>query len=70
MEPQRTRLQVDCDTLDCDLYRLIGRAERLAAEHKSDRNVRKKLVAAAAAMASARPEIRSLMHEFDVAQTI
>lgn len=29
--PSRSKLQRECNDLDCELYRLIGRAERLAA---------------------------------------
>lgn len=68
--PQRTPTQVEADKLDCDLFRLIRRAESAAVDAGERRSVeRAKWNAAAHEMRSARFHIRELMHKDDIKQT-
>lgn len=70
MADLRTRLQREADSLDCDLYRLICRAERMYDEIKRHTGPRvgdfhKSLMS----LRSARSGIRMLMHDNDRART-
>ena len=57
--PSRSKLQRECNDLDCELYRLIGRAERLAEEIKV---AGPKLRYVVTQLRKARPGLRELMH--------
>lgn len=67
----RTELQRACDDIDCDLFRLITRVERLY-----DANKRKNRTAALdihnclQSMRAARYGLREQMHEDDKARTV
>jgi len=59
---QRSTLQRECDAMDCDLYRIICRAERLAETIKV---AGPKLRYVVSRLRSARPGLRELMHVDD-----
>lgn len=70
MADLRTRLQREADSLDCDLYRLICRAERMydgIKRHTGPKvgNFHKSLMS----LRSARSGIRTLMHADDRSRT-
>ncbi len=60
---RRTEDQRFADDLDCDLYRLIMRAEQQSAKDRRWRKV-------VAALRDARPQIRARMHGDDKARTV
>ncbi len=60
----RTSDQEFADSLDCDLYRLIGKAEYRAIHKKA-----KYWLAVAELLKAARPKIRARMHPKDKAYT-
>lgn len=64
---QRTQLQRDADAIDCDLYRVYLKAERLYAGH---RDARQHLERFMAAIRETRPHIRVLMHSIDRERTL
>lgn len=70
-QPPRTRIQRDADSIDCDLYRVITRVERLydSIKHHSGPRVAD-LHKALMSLRSARPGIRLLMNEFDRKRTV
>lgn len=68
---RRTEIQRDANDIDCELYRVITRVERLYDGIKrrnpvSSREVLKALMS----LRSARKPIRDLMHKHDVEMTI
>lgn len=71
MTKERTPLQRDADDIDCDLYRLICRVERLYDTHKR-RNAyaRDNLVESLQALRRGRVGLRVLMHESDRERTV
>lgn len=71
MTNERTQLQRDADIIDCDLYRIVTRVERLYDTHKErDTYARKNLAESLRALRSARVGLRVLMHESDREQTV
>lgn len=62
---QRTPLEREADAMDCDLFRVLQRAERLYDERKRDRDVRDSLGPALNQLRSARSGLRQLMHKDD-----
>jgi hypothetical protein len=71
MTKERTTLERDADYIDCDLYRLITRVERLYDTHKSrDSYARDNLAKSLKALRKARVGLRVLMHETDREETV
>lgn len=64
---RRSPLEREADAIDCDLYRIYCRVERLYEAHRVERDT---LYAFMSAIRHARPHIRSLMHDFDRERTI
>lgn len=60
--PLRTVLQKEADAIDCDLYRLITRVERLAETIKV---AGPQLRSVSSALWAARPGLRQFMHRDD-----
>jgi len=62
----RTVLQRECNSVDCDIYRLISKLETLADRIKV---AGPSLRSAAMELAGARPFVRKYMHEYDRSRT-
>lgn len=62
----RTVLQRECDSIDCDVHRLMSKLERLADRIKTAGPALRR---AAMELASARPHVRRFMHEYDRSRT-
>jgi len=62
---QRTALEREADAMDCDLFRVLTRAERLYDEHKRIKDVRDNLEPTLNQLRSARSGLRQLMHKDD-----
>ena len=69
-QKRRTDIERTVDRIDCELYRLVGRIERLYDEHKRDHNTRAAIHKALMSIRAARTELFSLMHEHDREITI
>jgi hypothetical protein len=71
MTNERTQLQRDADSIDCDLYRLITRVERLYDANKSRNDyARETLAESLQALRRGRVGVRVLMHDVDRERTI
>lgn len=71
MTTERTQLQRDADSIDCDLYRILTRVERLYDTHKArDTYARRNLAESLQALRRGRVGLRVLMHESDREQTV
>jgi hypothetical protein len=68
LEPKITRtvLQREADSIDCDIYRLQSKLERLADQIKTAGPALRR---AAMELAGARPHVRRFMHEYDRSRT-
>jgi hypothetical protein len=67
MTKERTQLQRDANSLDCDLFRLLCRAERLYADN---RDAQKLLGDSLRGLRGARVGLRLCMHEQDRKETM
>lgn len=67
MSPQRVRtpLQAEVDKIDCNLYNLLTRIERLAEEHKNHSYNSHWLQGSMNSLRATRARIRQLMHNDD-----
>jgi hypothetical protein len=62
---RRTSLQRAADSMDCDLFRVLMRAEHTYDENKRDKGVRDVLGPALNQLRNARSGLRQLMHKDD-----
>jgi hypothetical protein len=65
----RTKLQAEADSVDCDVFRLIWRLERLYDANRQNDRAQEKIHRALEQLRGARPHIRSLMSNEDRARS-
>ena len=65
----RTRLQIEADNADLDLFNLIGRLERMYDRNRQDGHAQTQIHRALENLRGARPYVRSLMSKEDRARS-